>query len=54
VWGIGKLYDRGGFDLVLLVAAIVAGIYAANSLMITFLVGNVEGRRAREAALPAE
>jgi predicted MFS family arabinose efflux permease len=54
VWGIGKLYDRGGFDLVLLVAAVVAGIYALNSLMITFLVGSVEGRRAREAALPAE
>jgi predicted MFS family arabinose efflux permease len=54
VWGIGKLYDRGGFDLVLLVAAFIAGVYAANSLMITFLVGSVEGRRAREAALPAE
>lgn len=54
VWGIGKLYDRGGFDLVLLATAIVAGIYALNSLVITFLVAGVEGRRARTAALPAE
>ena len=55
VWGIGRLYDRGGFDLVLLIAAIVAGIYAVNSLMITALVANVEGRRAAAAAaLPAE
>ena len=54
VWGIGKLYDRGGFNLVLLTTAIVAGIYALNSLAITFLVGGVEGRRARAAAVPAE
>jgi MFS family permease len=54
VWGIGKLYDHGGFDLVLLIAAIVAGVYAANSLMITALVASVEGKRAREAAAPAE
>ena len=45
VWGIGKLYDRGGFDLVLLITAIVAGIYTANSLMITFA-----GRRRRRPA----
>jgi hypothetical protein len=54
VWGIGKLYDHGGFDLVLLIAAIVAAIYAANSLLITLLVASVEGKRAREAAAPAE
>lgn len=54
VWGIGKLYDRGGFDLVLVATAIVAAIYAVNSLMITFLVASVESRRARAAALPAE
>jgi len=54
VWGIGKLYDAGGFDLVLLVTAIVAGIYAVNSLMITLLVAGAEARRASPAALPAE
>jgi MFS family permease len=54
VWIIGKLYDRGGFDLVLLATAIVAAIYALNSLMITLLVAGVEGRRTRAAALPAE
>jgi MFS family permease len=54
VWGIGKLYDRGGFDTVLLATAIVAGIYSVNSLLITLLVGGVESRRARAAALPAE
>jgi MFS family permease len=54
VWGIGKLYDRGGFDTVLLATAIIAAIYAANSLLITLLVGGVERGRARAAALPAE
>jgi len=54
VWGIGKLYERGGFDLVLFVAAVVAGIYAANSLVITLLVAGVEGRRARTVEAPAE
>ena len=54
VWGIGKLYDRGGFDLVLLVTAIVAGIYAANSLVITWLVSSVESGRHRAAPQPAE
>ncbi len=54
VWGIGKLYDHGGFDLVLLVTAIVAAVYALNSLVITLLVGGVEGRRSRPAQAPAE
>lgn len=54
VWGIGKLYDRGGFDLVLFVTAVIAAIYAVNSLMITWLVAGVEGRLSRAAQAPAE
>jgi MFS family permease len=54
VWGIGKLYERGGFDLVLFVTAVVAAVYAANSLLITWLVAGVEGKRSRTAQVPAE
>jgi MFS family permease len=54
VWGIGKLYDHGGFDVVLFATAVVAAIYAVNSLMITMLVGSAESRRARASAMPAE
>lgn len=54
VWGIGKLYDYGGFSVVLVATAIGAAIYAVNSLAITVLVGNAEGRRARAATQPAE
>ncbi len=49
VWGIGLLYDRGGFGLVLWITAIVAAIFAANSLIITALVAGVE----RPAAAPS-
>ena len=54
VWGIGKLYDAGGFDLVLFWTAVIAAIYAANSMLITWLVSGVEGRRSRAAEVPAE
>jgi MFS family permease len=54
VWGIGKLYDVGGFDLVLFWTSIIAGIYAVNSMAITWLVAGVEGRRTKTAAAPAE
>ena len=55
VWVIGRLWDRGGPDLVLFVTAIIAGIFAVNSLGITALVAGAEGRRARAAAAaPAE
>src|SRR5262249_58915346 len=50
VWVIGRLWDRGGADLVLFVTAIIAGIFAINSLGITALVAGAEGRRARAAA----
>jgi MFS family permease len=54
VWGIGRLYDNGGFSLVLFVTAIVAAVYVVNSLLITGLVTGVEsGLRRREQA-PAE
>ncbi len=55
VWVIGRLWDRGGADLVLFVTAIIAAFFAINSLAITFLVAGAEGRRARAAAVaPAE
>lgn len=50
VWGIGKLYDHGGFDLVLLVTAVTALIYALNSLAITTVVGGAERARATTLA----
>jgi hypothetical protein len=54
VWGIGKLYDAGGFDLVLFWTSVIAAVYAVNSMAITWLVSGVEGRRERTAAAPAE
>ncbi len=51
VWGIGRLYDQGGFGLVLWVTAAVAAVFVANTLMIAALVGGAESRR---AAQPAE
>lgn len=52
VWGIGRLYDGGGFSLVLWVTAIIAAIYVINSLLITALVSGVESglRRSQVAA----
>ena len=52
VWAIGWLYDRGGFDLVLWIIAMVAAVFALNSLAISALTAGAESRRAR--ALPAE
>jgi hypothetical protein len=54
VWGIGWLYDFGGFDLILWVTLIVALVFAANSVLITALVSGVESRRARRAVQAAE
>jgi MFS family permease len=55
VWAIGRLWDRGGADLVLFVTAIIAALFAINSLAITFLVAGAEGRRSRAAVVaPAE
>ena len=53
VWGISKLYDRGGFSLVLWIMAVTAAIFTLNSLAISGLVSGVErGIRRRQA--PAE
>jgi len=56
VWVIGRLWDRGGPDLVLFATAIMAGLFVINSLGITALVAGAEGRRARAitAVAPAE
>lgn len=54
VWGIGKLYDVGGFDLVLFWTSVIAAVYAVNSMVITWLVSGVEGSRSRAATAPAE
>ena len=59
-WGIGWLYERGGFQVVLGVGAWVAVIGALNTFVISILVTGVENRRKaqrREAqglAQPAE
>jgi MFS family permease len=54
VWGIGWLYDRGGFALVLWITALVAAVFAANSLLITAVVSGAENRPADVATQPAE
>lgn len=53
VWGIGRLYDDGGFSLVLWVLAVVAAVFVVNTLMITALVAGVESGL-RRVSLPAE
>ena len=50
VWGIGMLYDRGGFALILFVTAIFAALYFVNSMAITALVSGVESGLRRQAA----
>jgi hypothetical protein len=58
-WGIGNLYEHGGFDAVLGVGAIIATIGALNTFAISVLVTGAENRRAlaleqRAVAQPAE
>ena len=53
MWGIGQLYDHGGFNLVLWITAIVATVFVVNSLMISGLVSGVEGNLKRRQQ-PAE
>ena len=50
VWGIGRMYDHGGFSLVLFITAVVAAVFVANSLLIVALVSGVESSRAQAAA----
>lgn len=49
VWGIGKLYDHGGFSLVLWIMAVVAALFTVNSLAISALVSGVESGLRRRA-----
>lgn len=51
VWVIGRLYDIGGFDLVLWLTAILAAGYAINSFAITGLVASAE-RKGRDDVPP--
>jgi MFS family permease len=53
VWGVGRMYEQGGFHLVLLVASVIAAAFVVTAFAIALLVNNVEARRAR-AAQPAE
>ncbi len=49
-WGIGRLYEQGGFDAVLGLGIVIAIAGALNTFAISALVTGVEGRRARAAA----
>jgi hypothetical protein len=49
-WGIGWLYDHGGFNSVLGVGAIIAVLGALNTFAISALVTGVENQRARDMA----
>ncbi len=52
-WGIGRLYEQGGFDVVLGVGAVIAVLGALNTFAISALVSGVENRRARAVARSA-
>jgi len=45
-WGIGRLYEQGGFNVVLGVGAVIAALGAINTLAISMLVTGAENRRA--------
>jgi len=49
-WGIGWLYDHGGFNLVLGIGAVIAALGAVNTLAISALVTGAEKRRAAARA----
>ena len=58
-WGIGRLYEQGGFNTVLGVGAAIAVLGAINTFAISALVTGAETRRAAERrraelAQPAE
>lgn len=54
VWGIGHLYDSGGFSLVLWAITIAAAIFVLNTLAIAGLVTGVERGRHAASAQAAE
>ena len=45
-WGIGRLYEQGGFNVVLGVGAVIAALGALNTFAISVLVTGAENRRA--------
>ncbi|HKS60639.1 MAG TPA: MFS transporter [Xanthobacteraceae bacterium] len=47
-WGIGRLYEQGGFDVVLGVGAVIAALGALNTFAISVLVTGAENRRVAE------
>jgi predicted MFS family arabinose efflux permease len=49
-WGIGRLYEQGGFNTVLGVGAVIAVLGALNTFAISALVTGAETRRASERA----
>ena len=49
-WGIGRLYEQGGFNIVLGVGAVIAVLGALNTFAISALVTGAENRRASERA----
>jgi len=51
-WGIGRLYEQGGFNIVLGVGAVIAVIGALNTFAISALVAGAENRRMSEGAQP--
>jgi MFS family permease len=53
VWAIGRLYDAGGFDLVLWASGILAAIYVVVAVTIGILVHSAERKPVQEIA-PAE
>jgi len=53
-WGIGRLYDYGGFDLVLVIGTAVAGLGALNTFAISALVTNTEKKRAAARVAPLQ
>jgi len=51
-WGIGRLYEQGGLNIVLGVGAVIAVIGALNTFAISALVAGAENRRMSERAQP--
>src|ERR1044072_6115193 len=49
-WGIGRLYEQGGFNTVLGVGVVIAVLGALNTFAISALVTGAENRRASERA----
>src|ERR1044072_5287643 len=47
-WGIGRLYEQGGFNVVLGVGAGIAALGAINTVAISVLVAGTENRRTAE------